>query len=78
MNGILQFLQSGGSYIPSLPQVLFDYILAFAALGVAGFFYKSKIAQSETKDRRWTKRYIFGRRNGRENSECNILLHKQL
>lgn len=40
--GILQFLQSGGSYILSLPQVLFDYILAFAALGVAGFFYKSK------------------------------------
>ena len=40
--GILQFLQSGGSYILSLPQVLFDYILAFAALGVAGFFYKNK------------------------------------
>ena len=40
--GILQFLQSGGSYILSLPQVLFDYILAFAALGIAGFFYKSK------------------------------------
>jgi len=40
--GILQFLQSGGSYILSIPQVLFDYILAFAALGIAGFFYKSK------------------------------------
>jgi thiamine transporter len=40
--GILQFLQSGGSYILSIPQVLFDYILAFAALGIAGFFYKAK------------------------------------
>lgn len=39
---ILQFIQSGGTYVLSIPQALFDYIIAFTALGVAGFFYKSK------------------------------------
>lgn len=39
---ILQFVQSGGSYVLSIPQTLFDYFLAFTALGIAGFFYKRK------------------------------------
>jgi thiamine transporter len=39
---ILQFLQSGGSYVLSIPQVLLDYIFAFTALGIAGFWYKKK------------------------------------
>jgi len=39
---ILQFLQSGGSYILTIPQVLLDYIFAFTALGIAGFFFKKK------------------------------------
>lgn len=38
--GILQFLQE--PYVLSLFQVCCDYVLAFAALGVAGFFAKSK------------------------------------
>ena len=38
--GILQFIQE--PYVPSFFQVCCDYILAFAALGVAGFFAKSK------------------------------------
>ena len=38
--GILQFIQE--PYVLSLFQVCCDYILAFAALGVAGFFAKSK------------------------------------
>lgn len=38
--GILQFLQE--PYVQSLFQVCCDYVLAFAALGVAGFFAKSK------------------------------------
>ena len=37
--GILQFIQE--PYVLSLFQVCCDYILAFAALGVAGFFAKS-------------------------------------
>lgn len=40
--GILQFIQGGGTYILSPLQVLLDYIFAFAALGLSGFFYKSK------------------------------------
>lgn len=40
--GILQFLQGGGGYILSLWQVLFDYILAFTALGLSGFFKEKK------------------------------------
>lgn len=39
---ILQFVQGGGSYILSLPQVAFDYILAFMALGASGFFNRKK------------------------------------
>ena len=39
---ILQFFQSGGSYVLSIPQALFDYIFAFTALGIAGFFFKKK------------------------------------
>ena len=39
---ILQFVQGGGGYILSFWQVMFDYFLAFTALGVAGFFYKKK------------------------------------
>lgn len=38
--GILQFLQE--PYVLSFFQVCCDYLLAFAALGVAGFFRKSK------------------------------------
>ena len=38
----LQFIQSGGTYFLSIPQVLFDYILAFTALGIAGFWYRRK------------------------------------
>lgn len=38
--GILQFVQGGGSYILSPLQACLDYILAFAALGLSGFFYK--------------------------------------
>lgn len=38
--GILQFLQE--PYVLSLFQVCCDYVLAFAALGLAGFFHKSK------------------------------------
>ena len=38
--GILQFIQE--PYVLSLFQVCCDYILAFAALGVAGFFAKNK------------------------------------
>lgn len=38
--GMLQFLQE--PYVLSLFQVCCDYVLAFAALGVAGFFAKQK------------------------------------
>lgn len=38
--GILQFVQGGGGYILSPLQACLDYILAFAALGLSGFFYK--------------------------------------
>lgn len=38
--GILQFIQGGGGYILSPMQACMDYILAFAALGLSGFFYK--------------------------------------
>lgn len=38
--GILQFIQGGGSYILSPLQACLDYILAFATLGLSGFFYK--------------------------------------
>lgn len=40
--GLLQFIQGGGGYILTLLQVALDYFLAFAALGVSGFFYKQK------------------------------------
>ena len=39
---ILQFIMGGSTYILSFWQVCFDYLLAFAALGLAGFFYKKK------------------------------------
>ncbi len=38
--GLLQMVVD--PYIISVPQLLCDYILAFAALGVSGFFYSSK------------------------------------
>ena len=38
--GILQFLQE--PYVLSFFQVCCDYVLAFAGLGLAGLFYKSK------------------------------------
>lgn len=38
--GLLQFVQDGGSYILSPMQACFDYIFAFAALGLSGLFYK--------------------------------------
>lgn len=37
---ILQFTQDGGSYILSPLQACMDYIFAFAALGLSGFFHK--------------------------------------
>lgn len=40
--GILQFVQGGGGYILSPLQVGFDYILAFMALGLSGFFSNKK------------------------------------
>ena len=40
--GLLQFVQGGGDYIVSLWQIAFDYILAFTALGISGFFHKMK------------------------------------
>lgn len=36
--GVLQFLMGGETYILSLWQVCFDYIFAFTALGLSGFF----------------------------------------
>lgn len=40
--GILQFLQGGGDFILSPVQICMDYILAFASLGLSGFFYRTK------------------------------------
>lgn len=40
--GILQFIQGGGDYILSPMQICLDYIVAFAALGLSGFFSKFK------------------------------------
>lgn len=40
--GILQFVQGGGSYILSPLQACLDYIIAFAALGLSGLFYKKE------------------------------------
>ncbi len=39
---ILQFFQSGGSYMLSPMQICCDYFFAFTALGITGFFYKKK------------------------------------
>lgn len=39
---ILQFFQSGGSYMLSPLQVCCDYFFAFTVLGITGFFYKKK------------------------------------
>lgn len=39
---ILQFFQSGSSYMLSPLQVCCDYFFAFTALGITGFFYKKK------------------------------------
>lgn len=39
---ILQFFQSGGSYMLSPLQVCCDYFFAFTALGITGFFYQKK------------------------------------
>ena len=38
--GFLQLIQ--GPYIVTLPQVLMDYVFAFGALGLSGFFHKAK------------------------------------
>ncbi len=40
--GILQFIQGGGGYVLSFWQVAFDYVLAFMALGLSGFFSGKK------------------------------------
>ncbi len=40
--GILQFIQGGGGYILSPLQVGLDYVLAFMALGLSGFFSNRK------------------------------------
>ena len=39
---ILQFLQSGGSYILTPLQACLDYFFAFTALGFSGLFYQKK------------------------------------
>ena len=56
--GLLQLLQSGGSYILTPFQVCCDYIFAFTALGITGFWYRKK------------KGFLFGRwkldENGKE------------
>ncbi|MBD5461338.1 MAG: ECF transporter S component [Lachnospiraceae bacterium] len=39
---ILQFFQSGGSYMLSPMQICCDYFFAFTALGLTGFFYQKK------------------------------------
>ena len=39
---ILQFLQSGGSYILTPLQTCLDYFFAFTALGFSGLFYQKK------------------------------------
>lgn len=39
---ILQFFQSGGSYMLTPMQVCCDYFFAFTALGITGFFYNKK------------------------------------
>lgn len=39
---ILQFIQSGGTYMLSPFQVCCDYFFAFTALGITGFFYKKE------------------------------------
>lgn len=49
--GILQFIQGGGGYILSPLQACLDYLVAFAALGLSGVFYK--------KERGLIKGYIF-------------------
>ena len=38
--GLLQMMVD--PYIVSLPQLLIDYVMAFGALGIAGFFHKSR------------------------------------
>lgn len=40
--GLLQFVQGGGTYILSPLQACLDYIVAFAALGLSGFFHNKK------------------------------------
>ena len=40
--GLLEFVQDGGSYILDPLQAGLDYIFAFAALGISGFFSKRK------------------------------------
>lgn len=40
--GILQFIQGGADYMLSPLQVCLDYLVAFAALGLSGFFSKFK------------------------------------
>ena len=40
--GLLQFVQDGASYMLNPLQVFLDYIFAFTALGVSGFFNKTK------------------------------------
>ena len=40
--GLLQFVQTGSTYILSPLQACMDYILAFAALGLSGFFHNRK------------------------------------
>lgn len=39
---LLQFIQSGGSYMLSPFQICCDYFFAFTALGIAGFWYGKK------------------------------------
>ena len=40
--GLLEFVQDGGSYVLSPLQVGLDYLFAFTALGLSGFFRRNK------------------------------------
>ena len=44
--GILQFVQGGSTYILSFWQVAFDYLFAFTALGVSGFFSGASVKKN--------------------------------
>lgn len=58
---ILQFFQSGGSYMLSPMQICCDYFFAFTALGITGFFYQKSPApgQSHTSRKSFLPAYFL-------------------